>query len=123
MIVREIMVSLVIAVRENCALEDAIKRMLDGNIGCLSVVNENGELTSIVTDSHFVAKEKDLPLSQSPRLLGEWLPDVGAGHIHKQLGRLTFGWSWAAGVWNYFGLSTIMLMMRPAALFTRHSIS
>ena len=66
MIVGEIMLSPVIAVRENCPLEDAAKLMLDCNIGCLSVVNENSELTGIVTDSDFVAKEKEPPLSISP---------------------------------------------------------
>ena len=66
MIVREIIISPVIAVRENCPLEDAAKLMLDGDSGCLPVVNENSELTGIVTDSDFVAKEKELPLSISP---------------------------------------------------------
>jgi len=91
MIVWEIMVGPVIAVRENCPLEDAAKLMLDCNIGCLSVVNENCELTGIVTDSDFVAKEKEPPLSRFPRL--------------------------------YFGLSTFRSMLKPAAPFTRDSIS
>jgi len=58
----------VIAVRENCPLEDAAKLILERKIGCLPVVNEKAELSGIVTDSDFVAKEKELPLSRFPRL-------------------------------------------------------
>jgi len=67
MIVQGIMVSPVIAVRENCPLEDTAKLMLDGNIGCFPIVNEKGGLSGIVTDSDFVAKEKELPRSRFPR--------------------------------------------------------
>ena len=68
MIVGEIIVSPAIAVRENCPLDAAAKLIPDGNIGCLPIVNENSERTGIVTDSNFVAKEKELPRSRFPRL-------------------------------------------------------
>lgn len=85
MIVREVMVSPVITVREDCSLADAARLMLERKIGCLPVVNEKGELSGIVTDSDFVAKEKGLPfsLSRFPRLLGEWLPKAGAERIYQ----------------------------------------
>jgi len=85
MIVREIMVCPPITVPEDCSLADAAKLMLERKIGCLLVVNGKAELTGIVTDSDFVAKEKGLPfsLSRFPRLLGEWLPVAGAERIYK----------------------------------------
>jgi len=88
MIVREIMVSPVITVPEDCSLTDAARLMLECHIGCLPVVNEKAELSGIVTDSDFVAKEKGLPfsLSRFPRLLGEWLPKEGAERIYKAAG-------------------------------------
>jgi len=73
MIMREIMVSPVMAVYESCPLEDAVQFTLDGNIGCLPVVNENCKPIGIVTDSDFAAKEKEIPPARFPRSLGEWL--------------------------------------------------
>jgi acetoin utilization protein AcuB len=42
MLVREIMVTPIITVHEDCSLEEAAKIMLERNVGGLPVVNERG---------------------------------------------------------------------------------
>lgn len=76
MLVRQIMLTPVITVNEDCSLEEAAKLMLDRNIGGLPVVNHRGELCGIVTESDFVAKEKGIPFSiyRFPQMFGEWMP-------------------------------------------------
>ena len=76
MLVRQIMMTPVITVDEDCSLEEAAKIMLDNNIGGLPVVNGQGNLCGIVTESDFVAKEGSIPFSicRFPQIFGEWMP-------------------------------------------------
>ncbi len=76
MFVRQIMLTPIITVDENCSLEEAAKMMLDRNIGGLPVVDNRGELCGIVTESDFVAKAKGIPFSiyRFPQMFGEWMP-------------------------------------------------
>jgi CBS domain-containing protein len=82
---REIMVSPVVAVREDCTLEEAAKLMFSRNIGCLVVVNEHDEACGIVTESDFAAKEKAIPFSVArfPQVLGQWMPEKGVESVYR----------------------------------------
>ena len=71
----EIMTSPVITAPEDCSLEEAARMMLDHRIGCLPVVNRQGEMVGILTESDFTAKEKGVPFSlyRSPQVFGAWM--------------------------------------------------
>lgn len=89
MFVRQIMVTPVITVDEDCSLEEAAKIMLDRNIGGLPVVDGSGELCGIVTESDFVAKEKGVPFSvyRYPQMFGEWMPHEHVERIYESARR------------------------------------
>lgn len=59
--------------------------MLDKNIGCLPVVNGDGELCGIVTESDFTAKERGIPFSLYwfPQVLGDWMPKEGVERAYR----------------------------------------
>lgn len=84
--VRDLMTTPVITVREDCTLQEAAEIILKRNIGCLPVVNEKGEITGIVTESDFSAKEKSIPFSlyRFPQVLGEFLPKEGVEQIYAR---------------------------------------
>jgi CBS domain-containing protein len=85
MLVREMMNTPAITVREDCSLEDAAREMVTRKIGCLPVVNEQDELCGIVTASDFCAKEKGVPFSliRLPQVLGEWMPEESVERIYE----------------------------------------
>ena len=85
MFVREIMVTPVITVHEDCSLEEAAKIMLERNVGGLPVINERGELCGIVTESDFVAKEKGVPFTiyRFPQIFGESMPREHVERIYE----------------------------------------
>jgi len=72
------------AVEESCSLEEAARKMLAHKIGCLPVVNREGQLTGILTESDFAAKEKGVPFSlyRFPQLFGEWMPKQGVESMY-----------------------------------------
>ena len=85
MLVRQIMLTPVITVDEDCSLEEAAKMMLDRNVGGLPVVDDRGELCGIVTESDFVAREKGIPFSlyRFPQMFGEWMPHEHVERIYE----------------------------------------
>ncbi len=85
MFVRQIMMTPVITVDEDCSLEEAAKIMLDHNIGGLPVVDSKGNLCGIVTESDFVAKEKGIPFSiyRFPQMFGEWMPQEHVERMYQ----------------------------------------
>jgi CBS domain-containing protein len=89
MFVRQIMLTPVITVDEDCSLEDAAKIMLDHNIGGLPVIDNQGNLCGIVTESDFVAKEKGIPFSvyRFPQMFGEWMPHEHVERIYESARR------------------------------------
>lgn len=60
---REIMTRPVITIREDTPLQEVAQIMLEHRIGGVPVINESGDLTGIVTESDFTAKEKCVPFS------------------------------------------------------------
>lgn len=73
--VNEIMTQPVITIGEDTTLREVARIMLQHRIGGLPVVDEDGNLTGIVTESDFTAKEKCVPFSlfRAPQLFGTWL--------------------------------------------------
>ncbi len=73
--VKDIMTVPVITIGADTQLKKVAQIMLDHNIGGVPVVNESGELTGIITESDFTAKEKGVPFSvfRAPQLFGKWL--------------------------------------------------
>lgn len=84
--VNEIMASPAITVGESTSLEDVARLMLDKGIGCVPVVNDEGRISGIVTESSFTAKSKGIPFStfRAPQLLGRWLSDTSVANIYAE---------------------------------------
>ncbi len=94
MIVRELMVQPVIVVREGTTLEEVARTLLERRIGCVPVVDAQGRLTGIVTESDFAAKEQGIPfcafsIYRHPQVLGEWLPREGVDRLYRQARTMT----------------------------------
>lgn len=81
----------VMVVREDTTLEEIARMMLDNSIGCLPVVDLNGKICGIVTESDFAAKEKGLPFStfRAPQLLGRWMSQEGVERIYDAARSMT----------------------------------
>ena len=71
---------------ENESLETAARKMLDSGIGGLPVVNAEGKLVGIVTESSFTARNKGVPFStfRAPQLLGRWISGEGVDKIYQE---------------------------------------
>lgn len=84
--VDEIMVHPVIVVNEDATVEEIAKIMLDRRIGCVPVVDRQGKLVGVVTDSNFAAKERGFPFSNffAPQLFGKWMPKEESERIYKE---------------------------------------
>ena len=84
--VSEIMSEPVVSVGEDTSLQEAASIMLDNGFGCLPVVNGEGKLVGILTESSFTAKEKGVPFStfRAPQLLGRWLSETGVEKIYAE---------------------------------------
>lgn len=84
--VSEIMSSPVKTVKTDCTLEDAALFMLENNIGCLPVVDAEGKLVGMLTESDFAAKEHAIPFSRvyAPKLFGEWMSKEGIDKAYKE---------------------------------------
>lgn len=83
--VRDIMAKPPLTVTEGTTLEDVPRFILDQRIGGVPVVDENGGLTGIITESSFTAKDEDVPFStfSAPQLLGEWIGEEGVSQIYE----------------------------------------
>lgn len=84
--IRQIMSSPPITVTESDSLEDAARKMLDAGIGCLPVVDADGNIVGIVTESSFTARNKGVPFStfRAPQLLGRWISGKGVEKIYEE---------------------------------------
>ena len=89
--IKEIMIKPVITVNEETTLEQTARTMLDNNIGGVPVVDSEGKLKGIITESDFAAKEKYIPFStfSAPKILGHWLPIDGIEGIYEASRNIT----------------------------------
>lgn len=81
--VSDIMTQPVVTVTEQTTLEEVAQTMLSQRIGGVPVINQQGHLTGIITESDFAAKEKGMPFStfRAPQVLGQWLTPNGFARI------------------------------------------
>jgi len=72
----------VITVHEDATLEEVARTMLDHHVWGVPVVNDDGEITGIITKADFAAKEAGVPFSKfrAPQLFGKW---IGGEQIEK----------------------------------------
>ncbi len=79
--VKDIMTEPAITISEDTPLHEIAQIMLDRRIGGVPVINGSGDLTGIVTESDFTAKEKCVPFSmfRAPQLFGTWLGNDAEG--------------------------------------------
>lgn len=84
MIVRDFMTQPVIVVDEDMTLEAIAGLMLEKNIGCVPVVDKNGRICGVITESDFAAKEKGIPFStfRAPQLFGRWMGQEGIDRLY-----------------------------------------
>jgi CBS domain-containing protein len=73
--VRAIMSWPAIVAREDAPIEELARTMLDHRIGGLPIVDGDGRLVGIVTESDFVGEERGMAFStfRAPRVLGQWV--------------------------------------------------
>lgn len=78
-------------VSEGSTLAEAAGIMLEKGIDSLLVVDPDGELVGIVTDSDFGSSEGRVPFStfRAPTLLGHWIGEDGVERIYQEARRRT----------------------------------
>jgi CBS domain-containing protein len=83
--VRDIMVAPVVVVGESTSLQEVAQTMLDRSIGCVAVVDGNGDLTGIITESDFTGRERGFPFSayRLPKVFGEWFGKDDVERVHQ----------------------------------------
>ncbi len=81
--VKDLMSQPVISIEQHSSLADAARLMLDNGFGSLPVVDGDGLLVGLVTESSFSAKSKGIPFStfRAPQVLGQWLSEKGVDEI------------------------------------------
>ena len=83
--VSDIMTEPAIVVTQDRTLEEVAEKMLNSHIGGLPVVDDDGKIVGIVTESDFSAKEHAIPFSRNyaPQLFGEWMPKEDVEKAYK----------------------------------------
>jgi len=73
--VRDIMKQPVVTVRDTDTLEAVAQTMINHKVWGVPVVDAQGELCGIITDSDFAAQEAWVPFTRlrAPRLFGQWI--------------------------------------------------
>ena len=87
--VNEIMSQPVITISEDTTLREVARIMLEHGIGGLPVVDHDRNLSGIVTETDFTAREKCVPFSmfRAPQLFGTWLGD-DAEELYAKAGNI-----------------------------------
>jgi len=80
--IKDIMVSSVYTASENDTLSEVAVIMLEKNVGCLPVLDDEDKLVGFLSETDFAGKEKLIPFSRNhaPQLFGKWLNE---GEIEK----------------------------------------
>ena len=89
--VKTFMTQPVITVREDTTLEAIARTLLEHHIGGVPVVDAQGKIIGIVTESDFAAKEKGIPFStfRAPQIFGQWLTPEGMEQLYATARNLT----------------------------------
>jgi len=80
--IKDIMASSVYTANENDTLSEVAVIMLEKNVGCLPVLDDEDKLVGFLSETDFAGKEKLIPFSRNhaPQLFGKWLNE---GEIEK----------------------------------------
>ncbi len=83
--VKEVMSEPAITVNESASLAEIADLMLKEGIGCVPVVNNQGLISGIITESDFAAKEKGVPFStfRAPQIFGQWMGKSGVEQMYQ----------------------------------------
>ncbi len=83
--IKDIMVANVQTANENETLNEVAVKMLEKNVGCLPVLNDDGKLVGFLSETDFAGKAKLLPFSRNhaPQLFGKWLNEGGIEEMYK----------------------------------------
>jgi CBS domain-containing protein len=89
--IKDFMTQPVVTVREDTTLEEVARTMLEQHIGGVPVVNEQGKITGMITESDFAAQEHGIPFStfRAPQVLGHWLGGETLEQIYTMARRMT----------------------------------
>lgn len=84
--VRRIMSRPAVSVGEDTDLATAAETMLEHGVGSVLVVDGEGRVTGIVTDSDFCARDVRIPFStfRLPQVLGHWLGKDGLERTYRE---------------------------------------
>jgi CBS domain-containing protein len=89
--VKEIMTAPVVTVKAEQTLEEAAQLMLDKHVGGIPVVDDEGKVIGMVTESDYSAKEHAIPFSRiyAPQLFGEWMSKEGIEKAYEAARNIT----------------------------------
>ncbi|MFH1575312.1 MAG: CBS domain-containing protein [Acidobacteriota bacterium] len=84
--VKDIMTEPAIVVGEGSTLEQVARMMVEQRIGCLPVVDADGNITGVITEANLFAKNKCVPFSRYrlPQLFGVWMDNAGLEEIYRE---------------------------------------
>ena len=73
--VKDLMATPVITAHKEDTLHQAALKMLEKKVGCLPVIDDEGKLTGILSESNFIAESHSIPFSRdhAPQLFGRWM--------------------------------------------------
>ncbi|MFW6083891.1 MAG: CBS domain-containing protein [Gemmatimonadota bacterium] len=82
-----------VTVAPDASLSEAAELMLDRSVGSLLVVDSDGQLIGIVTDTDFAARRAGIPFStlRRPQVLGQWLGEEGVERVYEEARRRSVG--------------------------------
>lgn len=87
----EIMVQPVVTVERSACLEDIAKVMLAHGFGSVPVVDDQGRLCGIVSESDFAARERGVPFStlRLPQVFNQWMPPRQVERLYQAARTIT----------------------------------
>lgn len=82
---RDIMTQPVITAQEDTTLEQIARTMVEHRIGSVPIVDRDGRICGIVTESDFTEKERYVPFStfRAPQLFGDWFSQEGVEKVYR----------------------------------------
>lgn len=84
--VADIMSTPVVTITAGIDLLEVAKFMVENQVGAVSVVDDDGRLTGILSASDFSAKRARIPFTtfNAPQLLGAWVDQDSSEQIHQE---------------------------------------
>ena len=88
--VKDVMNAPAVTVSGGTSLKETARLMLDKGIGCVLVVDADGEIEGIIAARDFCAREGRVPFStlELPQLFGHWLSSKGAEQAYAEAGSM-----------------------------------